>query len=115
VLAGDKICEAGERFRGLPDNIAVANRQRAGDSERSAKIQWGLMATMYGVSYAPAVLLLHIPGYEGQSLLLMLYLLLVVQISDVLQYVFGKLFGKHKLAPRPRPSKASLAEASAPP
>jgi phosphatidate cytidylyltransferase len=51
------------------------------------------------------VLLLHIPGYQGQSLLLMLYLLLVVQISDVLQYVFGKLFGRHKLAPRVSPSK----------
>lgn len=73
--------------------------------ERSTKIQWGLMLTVYCISYAPAVLLLHIPGYEGQSLLLMLYLLLVVQISDVLQYVFGKLFGKHKLAPRVSPSK----------
>ncbi|HEY8683700.1 MAG TPA: phosphatidate cytidylyltransferase, partial [Rhodanobacter sp.] len=73
--------------------------------ERSTKIQWGLMLTVYCVSYAPAVLLLHIPGYEGQSLLLMLYLLLVVQISDVLQYVFGKLFGRHKLAPLVSPSK----------
>ncbi|WP_414648923.1 phosphatidate cytidylyltransferase [Dokdonella sp.] len=73
--------------------------------ERTTKIQWGLMLTVYCVSYAPAVLLLHIPGYEGQSLLLMLYLLLVVQISDVLQYVFGKLFGKHKVAPTVSPSK----------
>ncbi|WP_158881644.1 phosphatidate cytidylyltransferase [Rhodanobacter sp. L36] len=73
--------------------------------ERSTKIQWGLMLTVYCISYAPAVMLLHIPGYEGQSLLLMLYLLLVVQISDVLQYVFGKLFGKHKLAPKVSPSK----------
>jgi len=37
--------------------------------------------------------------------LLMFYLLLIVQLSDVLQYVFGKLFGKHKLAPRVSPSK----------
>ncbi|MGP1664905.1 MAG: phosphatidate cytidylyltransferase [Rhodanobacter sp.] len=73
--------------------------------ERTTKIQWGLMLTVYCVSYAPAVLFLHIPGYQGQSLLLMLYLLLVVQISDVLQYVFGKLFGKHKLAPNVSPSK----------
>lgn len=73
--------------------------------ERNTKIQWGLMLTVYCVSYAPAVLLLHIPGYEGQSLLLMLYLLLVVQLSDVLQYVFGKLFGRRKLAPTVSPSK----------
>ncbi|MEO8958610.1 MAG: phosphatidate cytidylyltransferase, partial [Rudaea sp.] len=31
--------------------------------------------------------------------------LLVVQISDVLQYVFGKLFGRHKIAPNVSPSK----------
>jgi len=51
------------------------------------------------------LLLLKIPGYEGSSSLLLFYLLLVVQLSDVLQYVFGKLFGKTKLAPRVSPSK----------
>jgi len=75
--------------------------------ERTTKIQWGLMLTVYCVSYAPAVLLLHIPGYQGQSLLLMLYLLLVVQISDVLQYVFGKLFGRRRLAPNLSPGKTA--------
>ncbi|MGB3462664.1 MAG: phosphatidate cytidylyltransferase [Rhodanobacter lindaniclasticus] len=73
--------------------------------ERTTKIQWGLMLTVYCISYAPALLLLHVPGYEGQNLLLLLYLLLVVQISDVLQYVFGKLFGRHQLAPSVSPSK----------
>ncbi|MBN8480569.1 MAG: phosphatidate cytidylyltransferase [Xanthomonadales bacterium] len=81
----------------------------AGDTEhfleRSTKIQWGLMLTVYCISHAPALLLLRIPGYEGQNLLLLLYLLLVVQISDVLQYVFGKLFGRHRLAPLVSPSK----------
>lgn len=72
---------------------------------RTAKIQWGLMLTVYCISYAPAVLLLDIPGYAGQNLLLLVYLLLVVQLSDVLQYVFGKLFGRHKLAPVVSPSK----------
>jgi phosphatidate cytidylyltransferase len=73
--------------------------------ERTTKIQWGLMLTVYCISYAPAVLLLHVPGYEGQNLLLLLYLLLVVQISDVFQYVSGKLFGRRKLAPTVSPSK----------
>jgi len=81
----------------------------AGDTqeflERSAKIQWASMITVYCISYAPALLLLKIPGYEGSNSLLLFYLLLVVQLSDVLQYVFGKLFGKTKLAPRVSPSK----------
>jgi len=72
--------------------------------ERVTKLQWGLMITVYCVSYVPALLLLHIPHYSD-NLLLVIYLLLVVQISDVLQYVFGKLFGKHKIAPHVSPSK----------
>jgi phosphatidate cytidylyltransferase len=73
--------------------------------ERSAKIQWGLMITVYCISHVPALLLLPIPGYAGENPLLMFYLILVVQMSDVLQYVFGKLFGKTKIAPVVSPSK----------
>ena len=72
--------------------------------ERVTKLQWGLMITVYCVSYVPALLLLQIPHYSD-NLLLVIYLLLVVQISDVLQYVFGKLFGRHKIAPVVSPSK----------
>jgi phosphatidate cytidylyltransferase len=73
--------------------------------ERSAKIQWAMMITVYCISYAPALLLLDLPGYDGSNALLLVYLLLIVQLSDVLQYVFGKLFGKTKLAPVVSPSK----------
>jgi phosphatidate cytidylyltransferase len=73
--------------------------------ERSAKIQWATMITVYCISYAPALLLLDLPGYDGSNALLLVYLLLIVQLSDVLQYVFGKLFGKTKLAPVVSPSK----------
>jgi phosphatidate cytidylyltransferase len=72
--------------------------------ERVTKVQWGLMITVYCVSYVPALLLLKLPAYHD-NLLLVIYLLFVVQISDVLQYVFGKLFGKHKIAPVVSPSK----------
>lgn len=73
--------------------------------ERNTKIQWGLMLTVFCISHAPALLMLEIPGFEGRNLLLLLFLLIVVQLSDVLQYVFGKLFGRHLLAPRVSPSK----------
>lgn len=72
--------------------------------DRSARIQWAIMIAIYCISYAPALLLLEIKGYE-QNRLLLFYLLLVVQMSDVLQYVFGKLYGKKKLAPIVSPSK----------
>ncbi|MBL9216168.1 MAG: phosphatidate cytidylyltransferase [Opitutaceae bacterium] len=81
----------------------------AGDSEhfleRTAKIQWALMVCVYCLSHVPALLMLQIPGYEGQNGKLLLFFVLVVQISDVLQYVWGKLFGKHKIAPTISPNK----------
>ena len=59
----------------------------AGDTERflerTAKIQWGLMICVYFVSYVPALLMLDIPGYEGQNAKLLFFLVLVVQLSDV--------------------------------
>lgn len=73
--------------------------------ERTAKIQWGLMVCVYCVSYAPAIFLLNIPGYEGQNGKLLFYFILVVQISDVLQYAWGKTVGRHKIAPHVSPSK----------
>ena len=73
--------------------------------ERTATIQWALMICVYCVSHAPALLTLEIPGFEGQNGKLLLYFVLVVQASDVLQYTWGKLFGKHKIAPTVSPNK----------
>ncbi|MBO2566614.1 phosphatidate cytidylyltransferase [Shewanella algae] len=73
--------------------------------ERTAKVQWGLMIAVYCVSSVPALMTLKIEGYEGRNLLLIAWLILVVQLSDVLQYCCGKLFGKRKVAPKLSPSK----------
>jgi phosphatidate cytidylyltransferase len=73
--------------------------------ERAAKIQWALMICVFCVSHAPALLLLNIPGFEQQSWKLIVFLVFVVQMSDVLQYVWGKLTGKHKIAPHLSPNK----------
>lgn len=73
--------------------------------ERTAKVQWGLMICVYCLSHVPALLTLDIPGYEGLNPLLIVFLILVAQSSDVLQYVWGKLFGKHKLSSAISPSK----------
>jgi phosphatidate cytidylyltransferase len=72
---------------------------------RSAKQQWGLMVTVYCLSHAPALLMLPLHWEPERNALLLFYLLLVVQMSDVMQYVFGKLFGKTKIAPLVSPSK----------
>ena len=63
------------------------------------------MISVFCISHIPAILTLDIEGFEDKKLLLMIFLILVVQSSDVLQYVWGKLFGKHKIAPKLSPSK----------
>lgn len=84
--------------------LAVLKGETQDFLTRSAKIQWALMLNVFCISHAPALLLLDIPGFE-QNFLLLFFLITVVQLSDVLQYVFGKLFGKHKVAPRVSPAK----------
>jgi phosphatidate cytidylyltransferase len=72
--------------------------------ERTSHLQWALMLAVFCISHAPALLLLEIPGYE-QPFLLLFFLVAVVQLSDVLQYAFGKLLGRRKVAPRVSPGK----------
>lgn len=80
-----------------------------GDTERFliriAEVQWALMICVFCASHVPALLTLTIPGYEGRNVLLIAFLVIVVQLSDVLQYVWGKLFGRTKIAPNLSPSK----------
>lgn len=73
--------------------------------ERAAKVQFALMICVYCISYVPALMTLRIPGFEGGNILLIAWLVLVVQSSDVLQYVWGKLIGRRKIAPELSPSK----------
>lgn len=73
--------------------------------ERAAKMQWGLMICVYCLSHVPALLTLEIPGYQDRNLLLIVFLVLIVQSSDVFQYVWGKLLGKHKISTAISPSK----------
>jgi phosphatidate cytidylyltransferase len=72
--------------------------------ERAATVQWGLMTCVYCISYAPALLLLDVEGYDDNAKLLF-FLVVVVQLSDVLQYVWGKLLGRHRIAPTISPNK----------
>ena len=88
----------------IPPSIAMA-----GDTEqfleRASKIQFGIMVCVYSLSHAPALLQLKIPGYEGHDARLLLYLVIVDQMSNVLQYVWDRLIGKHKIAWRVSPNK----------
>jgi len=72
---------------------------------RASETQWGLMVCVFCISHVPALLMLDIPAYAGRTALLIVFLLVVAESSDVLQYIFGNLFGRHKIAPAISPTK----------
>ncbi len=77
--------------------------------ERSAKILAGLLICVYSLSYAPALLGLtlltpdpatgELVAWTGSMAGLLFYFVLLVQLADVLQYGWGKLIGRHVIAP----------------
>lgn len=50
--------------------------------ERNAKIQWGVMVCIYGLSHAPALLLLEFKNYEGRGAFLVFFLVVVVATAQ---------------------------------
>jgi phosphatidate cytidylyltransferase len=91
-------------FLFVPIRLVLAG-ETTGFLDRAARIQWGLMVCVYCISYAPALLTLSIPGYQKQDAKLLLFLVIVVQLSDVFQYIWGKLLGKRKIAAAVSPNK----------
>jgi phosphatidate cytidylyltransferase len=64
--------------------------------ERTAKIQWGITVTVYGMSHAPALLLLDLPNYRERGAFLVLFLVLVVVAAQL-----GQELASRRLRRRP--------------
>jgi phosphatidate cytidylyltransferase len=60
--------------------------------ERNAKLQWGIMVCVYGMSHVPALLLLQFPGrnYEGKQAFLVFFLVFVVQACMLVQHLLAR-------------------------
>jgi len=66
---------------------------------RVAETQWGLMITVFCVSHVPALMNLRFEGYDGRGVLLIAFLVIVVQLGDLLDFFFGRRIGKRRIAP----------------
>ena len=73
--------------------------------ERSARTQWGLMVCVYFISHIPMLMSLKVEPLRMGPAGLVLFLVAVTQGSDVFQYVWGKLCGKHPIVPKLSPKK----------
>ncbi len=68
--------------------------------ERVAKVQFGLLVCVYCLSFAPALLFLEIApqvgGYANARLLF--FFITMVLFSELMQFLFSRLWGKHPIA-----------------
>ena len=76
--------------------------------ERIAKVQWGLMISVYCVSHAPAIVQLSAPGYGERGPLLLVYFLLVLFLSDLLHVIASATLGGTSLKSDPQRTWAGV-------
>jgi phosphatidate cytidylyltransferase len=68
--------------------------------ERNAKLQWGIMVCVYGMSHVPALLLLDFPGWdERKDAFLVFFLAFVVQTCMVAQHLAQRFIKRPAQAP----------------
>lgn len=68
--------------------------------ERNAKLQWGLMVTVYGLSHAPALLLANIPGNVGGGAFLLFFLVVVAVAAQLAQRAAAGVLRRRPIARR---------------
>ena len=73
--------------------------------QRTSNVFWAAMICIYCVSAAPALLLLKVKNFERRGWELLAFLLIVAELDDVGQYLWGNILGRHKLAPSVSPNK----------
>ena len=69
--------------------------------ERVAKIQWGLMLSVYCISHAPALMNFDITRFGSSPSLLLLFFLLIVFLGDLFVVMASSYFGGKTLRDNP--------------
>ena len=85
-------------FLAIPVVSALANDPQR-FLERNAKLQWGIMVCVYGMSHVPALLLLNFKGYEGRGAFLVFFLVFVVQGGMLIQHLLSRRLQRRPVAP----------------
>jgi len=84
----------------------VISKETDGFVSSAAQIQLGMMFFVFGLSHMAFLLTISdIPGTRVNGRMLVLFLVFVTEMSDVLQYIWGKTLGRHKIIPTVSPNK----------
>lgn len=91
----------------LPMRMVTIGETR-GYLHSAGTLQWGLMTTVFSISHM--AYLLNMPALDGAhgsvtGAMLLFYLLLLTQLNDIAQYLWGKILGRHKVIPKVSPNK----------
>ena len=74
--------------------------------ENTARVQWGLMMFVFGLSHLAYMITLDpVSANSVGGKELVLYLVLLTELNDILQYLWGKSIGKRKIVPKVSPNK----------
>ena len=86
----------------------VMNGETKGFLRAVGTIHWGLMTTVFSLSHIAYLLVL--PPHAGahgpvRGEMLVFYLLVLTQLNDVAQFLWGKWLGRRRIAPKVSPNK----------
>ena len=84
-------------FFAIPVISALAN-DPLNFLERTAKIQWGIAVCVFGMSHAPALLLLDLPRWQERGAFFVFYLVVVVAVAQVVQEVASRRLRRRPVA-----------------
>jgi phosphatidate cytidylyltransferase len=71
-------------------------------------LQWGMLTMVFSISHLAYLLVLpESKGAIGAGPGLVLFIVMLTQLNDVAQYVWGKTLGKHKVSPTVSPKKTA--------
>lgn len=84
----------------------VLKGETHGITKSMSLLQWILMLSVFGISHLAYLLSLpDLEGFNAGGRGLLMFLIFITEINDVMQFVWGKLLGKHKIIPKISPNK----------
>lgn len=86
--------------------MMVLRGEVAGFLRALGTLHWGLMLCVFAIGHVAYLFVLPEEGQAGPGGAgLLMLLLILTQGNDVAQYVWGRIFGRHKIAPSVSPNK----------